>query len=243
MQATLSVPARFCGPAGTGNGGWVSGRLAASLPGAEAVTVTLRRPPPLETPLSVRRDGDAVLLEDDATVVAVARPDRLDDAPLPPVPFEVAFDAGRRFAGWAQHHFPGCFVCGTRREPPDALGLRPGPLPGQPGATATSWVPDPSLAAERSSDAVPPEILWAALDCPGAWTTDAVARPAVLGRFTVRVDALPVVGERCVVVGRLLAEEGRKALAATAAYGEDGRLLGQGLATWVAVPLERLRGG
>ena len=50
------VPARFCGPPESGNGGWVSGHAAALLqPGPdEAVTVRLRTPPPLDRELTVQ---------------------------------------------------------------------------------------------------------------------------------------------------------------------------------------------
>jgi hypothetical protein len=49
----LVIPSRFCGPPGSGNGGYVCGRIAAYLDGP--VTVTLRRPPPLATPMTVER--------------------------------------------------------------------------------------------------------------------------------------------------------------------------------------------
>jgi hypothetical protein len=47
------------------------------------------------------------------------------------------------------------------------------------------------------------------------------------------VRELPRVGERCVVVARPDGEEGRKLFAATALYGEDGRLLGRARQTWI----------
>ena len=63
----LLVPARYRGPASSGNGGWTAGALAGLLdhdvPADHAarwptVQVTLRRPPPLDTPLPVV-DGTA----------------------------------------------------------------------------------------------------------------------------------------------------------------------------------------
>lgn len=59
MTDSLVIPARFCGPPGTGNGGYVCGRIAAYVDGP--VTVTLRRPPPLATPMTVERDGDSLV--------------------------------------------------------------------------------------------------------------------------------------------------------------------------------------
>ena len=53
----LTIPSRFCGPPGSGNGGYVCGRIAAYLDGP--VTVTLRQPPPLATPLAVERADES----------------------------------------------------------------------------------------------------------------------------------------------------------------------------------------
>jgi hypothetical protein len=49
----------------------------------------------------------------------------------------------------------------------------------------------------------------------------------------VRVDRVPAAGERCVVVGRALASDGRKHGAATALYTDAGELLAVGEATWI----------
>jgi hypothetical protein len=55
----------------------------------------------------------------------------------------------------------------------------------------------------------------------------------VLGRLTARVEHLPHPGERCVVMGWPLGEDGRKLYAGTALYGDDGRVLGSARATWI----------
>src|SRR5882724_5597738 len=55
----LTIPARFRGPSGSGNGGYVCGRIAAYLDGP--ATVTLRRPPPLVSPMAVERGDEASL--------------------------------------------------------------------------------------------------------------------------------------------------------------------------------------
>src|SRR4051794_17563428 len=51
----LTIAPRFRGPSGSGNGGYVCGRLARHLDGP--VTLTLPRPPPLATALAVERGG------------------------------------------------------------------------------------------------------------------------------------------------------------------------------------------
>ena len=62
----LIVPSRFRGPASSGNGGWTAGALAAlvdhDVPTDHAarwptVAVSLRQPPPLDTPMQSSAEG------------------------------------------------------------------------------------------------------------------------------------------------------------------------------------------
>lgn len=233
--APLIVPARFNGPDGSGNGGYVCGLVAALVDrpvGGVGAVVTLRVPPPLETPLSVLADAaDAVRVLAGETLVAEGVRAPIGVAAVAAVPYESALDAEASYAGLVGHPFPRCFSCGVAREPADGLGLRPGPV--GDGLTACTWVPDGSLAGPDGR--VQPAVLWAALDCPGGWTSDVVGRPMVLGRMAARLDTVPEPGERCVVAGALSGTEGRKTWTATTAYGEDGRELGRAAATWLAV--------
>jgi hypothetical protein len=57
----------------------------------------------------------------------------------------------------------------------------------------------------------------------------------VLGRMTVAVDAVPLPGEPCVVLGRRLGDEGRKTFTASTVYDSDGRVLGRAEAVWIAL--------
>lgn len=240
----LVVESRYCGPPGSANGGYVAGLLAARVrvPAAAtddrglespAVEVTLRQPPPLDTPMQVV-DVDAVTrLTFGGALIAEARVVDLQLEPVDPVPFETALAAQSSYAGLSGHPFPQCFSCGSDRTPPDSLGLRPGQPGDVPGITACTWRPAADLADE--SGLVRPEVVWAALDCPGGWTVDIVGRPAVLGRITAQVDARPPAGEPCVVMGRLLGREGRKAFAATTLYDGDGRVLARAASTWIEV--------
>jgi hypothetical protein len=90
---------------------------------------------------------------------------------------------------------------------------------------AAAWVP--SEATE--------EIVWAALDCPGAWALGVGGRPMVLGTMRAEVDRLPAVGEEHVVMAWALGSEGRKHYCATALYAADGTLLAHADATWIAI--------
>jgi hypothetical protein len=233
--AALQIGARFAGPPGSANGGYTAGLLASLLPIGVVVEVTLRQPPPLETPLDVSASGDRATLRFGGVVIADAVVAVLSEDVVAPVPFEVAAAAMSSYAGLELHPFPGCFACGTERPPPDGLGLRPGRVPGRPDCVATTWVPDASVASAGGDRAALVEAVWAALDCPGGWSADLVGRPMVLGRMTAAVDARPRAGEPCVVVGRWLGAERRKTYTASTMYDADGRILGRAQATWIAL--------
>ena len=233
----LTVARRFSGPAESGNGGWVSGSLASIVttsPDRPAVTVRLSSPPPLERPLEIvpgERDGELRLLDGDR-LIATASP-----APAPggtvadPVPVTVAAAAEAAYEGLVDHPFPTCFVCGTGREPGDALCLRPGRVADGSGRYAATWVPAESSVV----------LVWAALDCPGGWSAGVAGRPMVLGTMTTLVRTLPQVGEPHVLVAWQRGASGRKHLSGTALYTEGGGLLAHAEATWIAVDPEAVR--
>jgi hypothetical protein len=212
-----TIDPRYNGPPGSGNGGYTCG-LVAELVGGPA-EVTLRLPPPLGAPLWW--DGERLL--DGEAVVAEGRPAEVDVEPPPPVPFDEAEAASRRYPGFERHAFPTCFVCGPEREDGDGLRIFAAPVDGR-DVVAAPWVPHEVSKA----------LVWAALDCPGAIAVGWSGRGEwLLGRMTGRVDGVPRIGERCVVTARPLGRDGRKGYAATAAYGEDGRLLGVARQVWI----------
>ena len=229
MPATfLTIARRYRGPLTSGNGGYAAGLLARTV-GVPAVEVTLRLPPPLETPLEVRHDGDRTLLLHGEALVAEAHP--ADPGVLPPVApsWDEARAAGRRAGGWGAPEFDECFVCGTRPEG-DGLGIHAGAVSERPGLVATTWV----------AHEVSPEVVWAAIDCPGAYALHGEGRgEPLLARITARVDRLPRDGERCVVVGWPLEEDGRKRHAATALYGEDGHPIAVSRQLWITPAAKR----
>jgi hypothetical protein len=241
--SALSIAGRFNGPPGNGNGGFTAGRLAAQFPYGTTVQVTLRRPVGLDRPLALEgtvTDGLHLLDGGAAVAEAVAvEPSELGEA-VPEVDAELARAAMDRFDGLDDHPFPTCFVCGTQRDAGDGLRLFAGAVDaGDPSRTATLFVPGAGVTQRvvgtGPAEVVGPEIVWAALDCPGGWTLGLPGRPAVLGRMTAEVRAMPAVGERCVVVGRLDRREGRKGFTRTTAYGADGRELGRASAVWIEI--------
>lgn len=211
---TLTIPARFTGPPDSANGGVTCGLLAQATGLSE---VTLRLPPPLETPLTVvggeLYDGDAL--------VASARAGTVDLEPPAPVGVAEARRATASYGGLSEHPFPTCFVCGPEKA--DGLRLFPGPV--APHVVAAPWVP-------ADDD---PVMVWAALDCPSGWSLDLPGRPMVLGRMALRLDALPEPAGEHVVMGWRVSTEGRKAFTGSALFTAGGQLLAIAQQTWIAV--------
>lgn len=251
LPAPVRIAASRCGPPSSANGGWTAGVLAGVLVTAAnresvvPVTVSLRRPPPLETDLQVRLSGDgpsrfAELLAPAAGATAAATvataatavPDPTAPLePVPPVDVSAAAAASGRYAGLNDHPFPTCFVCGTARDDGDGLCLHPGRVDG--GRTACTWTPHRNFAAADGS--VDAAYVWAALDCPGGWTTDLVGRPLVLARMTALVHRRPAVGETLVVLGQHVDTDGRKTRTATTVYDSGGGIVGRARQLWISV--------
>ncbi|WP_406041268.1 hypothetical protein OG799_33910 [Micromonospora sp. NBC_00898] len=216
----MIIESRFNGPPGSGNGGWSAGVFAAALDDRGPVEVTLRRPPPLETPLHA---VDGEVRDPAGQVVAQVRRVEPFTAEVPPVDRPTAEAVAKAYPGLVDHPFPGCYVCGPAN--PDGLRIFPGRL--ADGRTAAPF---------RAPERVVPATVWAALDCPGGWAVIAPGRPYVLGRIAVTVAALPAPGDECVVTGAMVRAEGRKAEVHSSLYGPDGDLLGYARATWIALP-------
>ena len=184
VTPAMEIPSRFCGPAGRGNGGYVCGRVAAYVDGP--ATVTLHRPPPLDTALDVDRDdAGSVRVHDRGVLIAGAQP--APDAPRLEIPAAVTPAQVRAAAGRARYFqdpiFPDCFVCGPARESGDGLRIFPGQLTGRE-VWAAPWTPDSSVA--EPDGRVRAEIVWAVLDCPSgiaAAETAALDAAIVLGRL------------------------------------------------------------
>ena len=211
------IAPRFNGPPASANGGYTCGVLAELV--GEPAEITLRSPPPLETPM--RFDGER--LWDGGTLVAEARPGELDSDVRPPVLFEAAEQASRRYPGFEQHDYPTCFVCGPARD--DGLGIYTGAVDGTDVSAAPWVVPDDVSRA----------LAWAALDCPGAIGVGWDGRGDwLLGRMTGEVRVVPDPGDRCVVVAWPLGRDGRKGFAGTALYRGD-ELLAHARQTWIAL--------
>jgi hypothetical protein len=239
MTESLVIPSRFRGPPGSGNGGYVCGRITAYINGP--ATITLRRPPPLGTPMAVERDGgSSVRIHHGRTLIAEAT--RSPDSPALETPGPVSMTEARAAAGRAHYFtnpvFPDCFVCGTGRPPGDGLRIFPGPVADR-SVWAAPWTPDPSVT--DTDGRVQPEVVWAALDCPsGIAAAEAVglAQDTVilLGQMTTTLAALPAAGDQCLVISWPDGRGGRKLLAGSALVGPRGQLLAAARAVWLTMP-------
>jgi hypothetical protein len=235
----LTIPSRFCGPPGSGNGGYVCGRIAAYLDGQ--VTVTLRQPPPLATPMAVERGSESsVRIHHGSTLIAEATSSPGGLALEIPDPVSMA--QARAAAGRARYYsdplFPACFVCGPGREPGDGLRIFPGPVAGRP-LWAAPWTPDPSVT--NASGEVRPEVVWAALDCPSGIAAAEAAglgqdNAILLGRMAASLAVLPVSGGQYRVIAWPGARDGRKLTAGSALLGPGDQVLAAASAVWLTVP-------
>jgi len=213
------IDRRYRGPLRSANGGYAAGRLAAFVDGP--AEVTLRLPPPLDRPLDVVAEDGRVLLLDGEAVVAEARAQAPELEP-PPVSLEEAADAATRHVRMGAEEFSECFTCGVR--PDDGLCIHVGPVAGR-DIHAAPW----------TAREVSPEVVWAAIDCPGAWAVGGPGRgEVVLGRMNAEIRRLPEEGEQCVVVAWPLGEDGRKLHAGTALFSAGGELLALARQTWIA---------
>jgi hypothetical protein len=218
----LVVDPRFNGPPDSGNGGYTCGLVARLLDGP--AEVTLRRPPPLGRPLRVESADGRVEVRDGDELVAEAVPAHVDLDVPEPVSVADAEAASRGYPGFERHAFPTCFVCGPERAEGEGLRIFAGRVEGR-HVFAAPWTPRESR----------PELVWAALDCPGAIAVGFPERgETVLGRLAARIDRLPPPNEAHVVVAWPLGEDGRKLYAGTALFSADGEPLARARAVWIA---------
>lgn len=217
---SVTIARRYRGPKDSGNGGYSAGLLAGFVAGP--AEVTLRLPPPLDRPLTVVEEDGRVLLLDGEAVVAEAQPGAPEIEPPTPVSLEEAKEAAARHVEWGSESFGECFSCGER--PEDGLCIHVGPVAGR-DLQAAPW----------TAREVAPEVVWAAIDCAGAYAVGGPGRGEVLlGRMTAEIRRLPEEGEQCVVVAWPLGEDGRKLHAGTALLSDEGDVLALSRQTWVA---------
>lgn len=227
----FTIARRYRGPEESGNGGYTCGMVARFVAGD--AEVTLRKPPPLDAALEVRRveGGVDVYAADD--LIAEGRTVGFDlEVPLPPTMAE-AEAARRHYTGYRTHAFPTCFVCGTDRAA-DGLMIHAGGVEGRQ-VWAAPFTPDPSLPA--TGGILEPEMVWSALDCPGAWAVERATkdRPVVLGRMAAHLERGAPTDRAYVATGWPIGVDGRKLYSGTALFDTDGTCYGWARQTWIVM--------
>ena len=225
---SLRVPARFCGPPDSGNGGYTCGLLAKELGGV--VECTLRNPVPLGVPLDIERSQSGGILRHGDKVIVEASSTTIDIAPPTPIDLETATAAMKSSPALdPQHPFPTCFVCGPKRHAHDGLEIFPAAI--NESLYAATWLP----AAEfgNSRQLLHAEFLWAALDCPTGFASGfPVAGKLVTGRLAVEQLQPILIGELCLLLSWPLGVEGRKHFSAACLY-QNQKPCAVARATWI----------
>lgn len=227
------IDRRFNGPPDSGNGGYVCGLVGERIEGA--ASVRLLAPPPLDVSLALVARGEGLALTDGDRDVAIAKRAALDlDVPAPPTLSE-AETATQGYRGFHDHVFPTCFVCGTERGESDGLRLFTGPVEGR-DMVAAPWTPHSNLGG--NAGVVLERYVWAALDCPGAFSFPQLEDGAVvLGELTAEMIAPVRAGEPHIAMAWYLGSEGRKHWAGSAVMTADGEVCAKARATWIAVSM------
>lgn len=237
-RSTLTIARRFNGPKDSGNGGYVAGRLAALVGGT--AEITLRAPPPLDTPLDLVRQGESIELRDGDTLLASVRPTDFE-LEVPPMPAASQIARAVSVGGSdAESDFHGCFVCGRSRKAGDGLQVWAGRCDGheEAGIAAARWTVDPRLAGPDGF--VPDEYLWGALDCPGATAVlrEDDERVVLTGRMWGTVDRRLKAGQVATVLAWPISAEGRKLTSGTAVIDAQGNVCARARILWIVLKEE-----
>ncbi|MEM1119876.1 MAG: hypothetical protein AAGJ18_05470 [Bacteroidota bacterium] len=228
-MTSITINQRFCGPPNSGNGGYTAGIIATNLPFNPEIT--LRVPPPLNTPLQLIAETTTASLMDNTTLVAEAK---VTDLQLT-VPKSITYEEAKTAVVSANAHqlspLQTCFVCGSKRAEGDGLRIHSGSI--GKNKVAAPWTPFTELGNEKGH--VKTEFIWSALDCPGAWAIQDESQLFLLGRMAAKVVQPIRVKEKHVIMGWVIGQEGRKTWTGTAIYTEVGEVCAYAKGTWIAV--------
>lgn len=229
-MVSFTVPSRFSGPPGFGNGGYTCGLLASQF--KEVMECTIRTPIPINAPLEFRRTKFGGVLRHDEAVVVAADPGAINITPPPPISLRAATEAmASSPAADPRHPFPTCFVCGPQRKVNDGLRIFPARVDGEFHAAA--WTPAHEFGDR--DQLLRPEFLWSAMDCPTGFASGfPLVGKLVTGQMAVQQLAGIRTGADCVIMSWPLEDDGKKFLSAACLY-QDEKLCAIGKATWIKI--------
>jgi hypothetical protein len=197
---------------------------------------------PLDQALSVERELGSLRVRDGERLIAEAKLATLELSVPEPPSFETALAVrGSSLALRVGPHplLPGerlgvhpiCVCCGAELAADAGLHVYAAAVPGS-DLVAAAW--EAPAAFADSHGRMPAAILCTALDCPGqfAWYPKGLGA-ALLGRMTPRFDKPVHAGERCVVIGWSMGNEGRKHYAGTALFNAKGELCACAKSVWI----------
>ena len=236
-MSTLTIAKKYNGPDDSGNGGYCAGLFAQAFDcnTTRAIEVTLRSPPPLDTPLQlITHEQGADCMAGDTVVAQLKHADLTIDIPTA-IDLKTAIKASKNYTGFVSHPFPHCYVCGPKRQEHDGLRIFAGPVDGQAMAAAP-WQPFAELADPSGNIAV--EHIWAALDCPSYFgaTIDSPQATAFLGRFTLQIYNHTIKPDQdYIICAWPNGIDGRKLFGGVGLFDAAGLCLAAANATWITL--------
>lgn len=226
---TLNIPSRFNGPDNSANGGYTAGLVATQVD--YPIRIRLHQPPPLDKAMKLVADDEKNLkLMDGDQIVASAQPYDFELV-VPSAPhLAEAKEAAKHYEGFDFSPFPCCFVCGHQRPEKDGLEIYAGHYEGN--KVAAPWLPTKEWSS--NGETVDELYLWAALDCPGAYSIpDKGEQAVVLGQMAAKFLKPVQVDETYIVTGWTIAVDGRKIKAGTALFTATGETCAYAEQTWI----------
>ena len=228
---------RFRGPLDSGNGGYVCGAIATSgmydilkINRETPVQVTLKLPPPLDTPLQISATEGIASLNHQQDVIGVAEVSGFEhDVPSPPSDSLIQ-ESVNHYSPSVDKKMHECFVCGPKRKPKDGLRILPAPFDDTKQAVAL-WQTDETLDDGQGN--VLDEITWAALDCPGYFAHRNIDSRVLLARMTAAIYSQPKIGKTYIALGWAMAQEGRKYFSGTALFNQQNDLIARSEQLWI----------
>lgn len=227
------------GPPASGHGGACSG-LFADAAGRRNARVRLHAPIPLGTTLSTQVAGNVTTITDGTTTIATVHD---LDGPLNVGQFGRVSkaDVEAAEARFLDHHdgvhmAPTCFACGNARTDGRGLNLRPAQIP-DTGLGVSTWRPE-------LDGPVPNWLVWAALDCPSGFPALAAVErdeAVVTGELSVETRQQLRGNGDYQILGRRTGRNGRVFTTEAAIVDERGHACAVAVATWIVVPMARLR--